>query len=79
MQVPSLISLSGLNIWCCRKLQCRLAAATSIRPLAWELIYAAGSNKEKQNKTKQQQPQRSLDRELPYTAGADLKKEKKFF
>ena len=57
IQVPSLALLSGLRIPCCHELQCRsqtwlnlallwlwcrLAAATLIPPLAWELPYAAG-------------------------------------
>ena len=48
-QVRSLLSLSGLRIWCCCELQCRLqtwlrshvAAAAPIQPLVWELLYAA--------------------------------------
>ena len=36
-------SLSGLRIWCCRKLWCRLATVAPIRPLAWETPYAIGA------------------------------------
>ena len=43
LQVRSLASLSGLRIWCCRELWCRPAAATPIRPLAWETPYATGA------------------------------------
>ena len=59
MLVRSLALLSGLRIWCCHKLQCQVAdtawipvllwlcckaaAEAPIRPLAWELPYAAGS------------------------------------
>ena len=54
-QVPSLASLSGLRVWCCHELWCRLktwlrscialvwcrpAAAAPFQPLAWELPYA---------------------------------------
>ena len=48
-QVQSLVSLSGLRIWHCHELWCRLlwlwcgpAAAAPIRPPAWELPYATG-------------------------------------
>ena len=53
MQVQSLALLSGLRIWCCHELQCRLAAAAQIQPLAWKLPYATGValKKKKQNKT----------------------------
>ena len=45
MRVQSLASLSRLGIQCGHELWrwCRLAAATPIRPLAWELPYAAGA------------------------------------
>ena len=33
--------LSVLRIWCCYELWCKPAAAALIRPLAWELPYAA--------------------------------------
>ena len=57
MQIQSLALLSGLRIWHCRQLWCRLqtrlrshvavalgklAATAPIRPLAWEPPYAAG-------------------------------------
>ena len=35
-RVRSLPSLSGLRIWCCCELWCRLAAVALIQPLAWE-------------------------------------------
>ena len=41
MQVRSLALFSGLRIWCCSGFG-RLAATAPIRPLAWELTYAAG-------------------------------------
>ena len=59
--VPSLASLSGLRIQCCLELQLRilscfgcrrLAAATPIQPLAWELPYAAGMALKKKRKEK---------------------------
>ena len=60
--VPSLASISGLRIWCCRELQCRLQtrfrssdATTLTQPLAWEPPYVMGvaiKRKTKQNKTK---------------------------
>ena len=72
MQVQSLFSPSGLRIWHCHScsvgcrcaldlmlpwLWCRLAAVAQIRPLAWELPYAAGRavkrKQIKQNKIKQ--------------------------
>ena len=57
MLLQSLALLSGLRIWCCHELWCRSqtqldpvllwlwcrsGATASIRPLAWELPYAAG-------------------------------------
>ena len=42
IQVPSLASLSGLGILMLY-LWCRLSAATPVKPLAWELPYAAGA------------------------------------
>ena len=57
LQVPSLASLSGLRIWRCHKLWCRLqtqlgsgllwlwcrpTAGALIGPLAWESPYATG-------------------------------------
>ena len=64
LRVRSLSSLSGLRIWCCRELWCRaqmclgagvvaMATLALIRPLAWELPYAA-STALKRQKTKQQ-------------------------
>ena len=53
MQVPSLALLSGLRIWCCRELWCRLAATVPIQPLAWELPYTADvAVKKKKKKVK---------------------------
>ena len=43
IQVRSLALLSGLRIWHCRELWCRLAATAPIRPLAWEPPCAAGA------------------------------------
>ena len=53
MKIQSLALLSGLRIWCpelwCRRgsdvalLWCRQAATAPVRPLAWELLYAAGA------------------------------------
>ena len=54
--VRSLPLLSGLGIWCCRELWCRLAAVALIGPLVWEFPYASGvalkSRKEKKSKRK---------------------------
>ena len=54
LRVPSLASLSGLRIWCCRELWSRSAAIALIRPLAWEPPYAVGTalKRQKDNKTK---------------------------
>ena len=43
MRVQSLASLSGLRIWHCCELWCRLVAIALILPLAWEPSYAAGA------------------------------------
>jgi len=43
LRVWSLALLSGLGIWCCHELGCRLEATAPIRPLAWEPPYAAGA------------------------------------
>ena len=71
-QVRSLPPLSGLRIWCgcgCGVghkhgsdptllwLWCRLAAATWIQPLAWELPNAMGASLKSKNKTKQNKKQ----------------------
>ena len=40
LRVQSLALFSGLRIWHCRELWCRLAAAALIHPLDWELPYA---------------------------------------
>ena len=53
LQVQSLASLSGLRIWHCRELWCRLVAVAPIRPPAWGLQCAMGAalkSKTKQNK-----------------------------
>ena len=42
MWVQCLASFSGLRIWSCHKLWCRLAATALIGPLAWELPCATG-------------------------------------
>ena len=53
LQVRSLASLSGLRIWHCCELWCRLqsrlgsdVAVAVFRPLAWEPPYAAGAAQE---------------------------------
>ena len=55
--VRSLALLSGLEIWHCCELWCRLADVAPTRPLAWEPPYAKGAALEKakrqKNKTKQ--------------------------
>ena len=51
-QVRSLASLSGLRTRHCCELWCRLAAIALIRPLAWELQYAAGAAFKKNFKKK---------------------------
>ena len=60
MWVPPLASLSALRIWLCSELWCRLlwlwlrpAAAALIRPLAWELPYAANEAVKKRKKEKE--------------------------
>ena len=67
MQVQSLASPSGLRIWHCCELWCRLAAAALIWPLAWELPYATGvalkrKKKSKSKKKKKSQIARSLQK-----------------
>ena len=54
MWVQCLASLSGLRIWpCCGSAECcRLAAATPVRTLAWELPYASGVALKKKKKKK---------------------------
>ena len=53
MQVPSLASLSGLRIQCCREQWRRPSAVTQIRPPAWELPCATGvALKKKKKKVK---------------------------
>ena len=57
LRVRSLSLLSGLRIWCCGELWCRLTATAPIRPLAWEPPCAEGAalekaKRQKQNKTK---------------------------
>ena len=42
MQLQSLASLSGLRIWCCYEMWCRLAAVALIGHQSQELPYAAG-------------------------------------
>ena len=42
LRVQSLASMSGLRIWRCYELLCRLATIAPIRPLAWEPPYAMG-------------------------------------
>ena len=52
LRVWSLASLSGLGIWYCCELWCRLAAEAPIGPLAWEPPYAVGTAlKSKRKKT----------------------------
>ena len=61
MWVRSLASLSGLRIWHCHELWCRLAAAALIQHLAWELPYAVGAVlKKKAQAGWQVSPSRSL-------------------
>ena len=58
MLVQSLASLSGLRIWHCHELWCRLqmqlgsctAAIALIRPLDWEPPYAKGAGLKKEKK-----------------------------
>ena len=61
LQVQPLASLSGLRIWGCRELWCRLqmwlgshvvVAKAPIGPLAWEPPYAAGVAPEKAKRPK---------------------------
>jgi len=71
LQVPSLALLSGLRIWHCREMGCRLqtrldlallwlwhrlAIVALIRPLAWEPPYAVGVALEKTTTTKKDPP-----------------------
>ena len=52
LRVQALTLPSGLRIWCCRELWCRPAAVALTRPLAWELLYAAGVAIKKSKKKK---------------------------
>ena len=49
-QVQSLALLSGLWIWYCHELWCRLAAVAPTEPLAWEPPYARGRALKKKKK-----------------------------
>ena len=53
--VLSLALLSGLRIWRCYELWCRLGATALIGPLAWEPPYAAGVALEKYRKRKKKE------------------------
>ena len=55
MWVQSLASVSGLRIWCCHELWCRLAAIALIQRLAWELPYAAGVALKRPKKKKEEE------------------------
>ena len=50
LRVQSLASHSGLRIWRCCELWCRGAAIAPIKPLAWELPYAACAALKQTNK-----------------------------
>ena len=50
--VRSLDLLSGLRIWCCHELWCRLAAVALIGPLAWETPYATDAALKEKKKEK---------------------------
>ena len=58
IRVRSLALVSGLRIWCCCELWCRLAAAARIQHIACELPYAMDaalkSQKKKKKPTKKQ-------------------------
>ena len=81
MRVQSLALVSGLRTWHCRELWCRLqmclgshvavavvvvcAAAALIQPLAWELLYALNSQKQKQtNKKNSNRATKQSEREV---------------
>ena len=65
MQVRSVASLSGLRVWVAVSCGVRLAVAALIRPLAWELPYAAGvalrSKKKKKEKEKKEKEKGVLE------------------
>ena len=61
LRARSLASLSGLRIWRCHELGCRLQTRLGsgiviapIRPLAWEPPYAAGALKQNEKKKKKE-------------------------
>ena len=67
MRVRSLASLSGSGIWHCRELRCRsqtredlawqgLCCRPAIRPLAWELPYAADTALKRPKAKKKKNP-----------------------
>ena len=61
MQVQSLVLLSGLKIWHCHELWCRLAAVALIGPLAWESPYAIGAALKKQNNNNNKNLENAFD------------------
>ena len=67
MRVRSLASLSGLRIWHCCEMWCRLAAVAPTRPLAWEPPYATGAAKEIAKRQKKKKQKRDLTIVLLHT------------
>ena len=72
LQVRSLALLSGLRLWHCCELWCRLqtwlrsrVAVALLRPLAWEPPYAAGAalEKAKRQKKKKKKKERKKEKE----------------
>ena len=58
--------LSGLRIWRCCELWCRLAAAALIWPLAWELPYAVDAALKSKKKKKKRRRKRKEKQNIDY-------------
>ena len=85
LRVRSLAVLSGIRIWRCRELWYRSdpellwlwhrpAATAPVRPLAWELPYAAGSSPRKGKKKKEKEKKKKF--RTYHTAGVAKKQNK---
>ena len=62
----SLASRNGLRNPCCCELWCKPAGAALIRPLAWELPYAAVQPQKAKQKTKQPPPNSTINKKSKY-------------
>ena len=62
-QVRFLASLTGLGIWHCSELWCRLVATAPNGPLAWEPQYAADADLKRQKDKKKKKKKKERERE----------------